>query len=403
MDVGTESGIAGSPILFNEDGSRVTGLDAEWLAMRTGLPVKEAVLGPLPDAGGLTGTIQRVYLKDVEGQVLAVMILKTLIGDNLSTSVIQGLAREALFFNDYGLSSRVEVNIPKVYYAFGDMGTGRKMVLMEAINGIQSGLFFGPGTPLNKGKNLEEIAESAGNPSPANICRLAVIEAAKLHAPYWNKVNELNTSESWLRHYSWYFGKDRDTWEAAQNQAVTGMQHALKKVSMGASMMRWEPTLLDLVKESIAKISWEMFQKRISEGFPWTLVHGDYHPANMMYTGKYDQGDLVILDWEVVGVGSGPQDIAQYMISHASPSLRRSCESSLLEVYQYELRCRGVQISIESCKAEYIIGGIEKWVWLLGLLAGILPDSDLQYFHDQMFAFMTDHKIDASKVGQPRP
>ena len=43
--------------------------------------------------------------------------------------------------------------------------------------------------------------------------------------------------------------------------------------------------------------------------------------------------DLILLDWEMVGVGSGPQDIGQYMISHTAPEERRANEKMLVEHY----------------------------------------------------------------------
>lgn len=41
----------------------------------------------------------------------------------------------------------------------------------------------------------------------------------------------------------------------------------------------------------------------------WTLVHGDYHPANQLIDPTITiKGDVevVSLDWEMVGLGSGP-------------------------------------------------------------------------------------------------
>jgi aminoglycoside phosphotransferase (APT) family kinase protein len=36
----------------------------------------------------------------------------------------------------------------------------------------------------------------------------------------------------------------------------------------------------------------------------WTLVHGDYHPANQLYNPKTKE--ITTVDWEMVGLGSGP-------------------------------------------------------------------------------------------------
>jgi len=56
----------------------------------------------------------------------------------------------------------------------------------------------------------------------------------------------------------------------------------------------------------------------------------------------------------------------------------------------------------EECWDEYIAGGCERWVWLLALISGMCPDALTQYFHDQLAAFMTDHKVSAESIGMPR-
>ena len=152
-------------------------------------------------------------------------------------------------------------------------------------------------------------------------------------------------------------------------------------------------------------------------------VHGDFHPANMMWQrlvcdGEPLSGRLVILDWEVVGLGSGPQDLAQYLISHASPELRRSCEIQLVQEYYATLTggesasnsMPGVSPSVvdhsgysfEMCWAEYVAGGSERWIWLLALLSTMCPDSMNQYFHDQVGAFLRDHEVTPESIGMPR-
>lgn len=63
------------------------------------------------------------------------------------------LAREALFYQN--MANNLKVKIPKVYYAFGDMETGVKVIIMQDMSSfIQAGYFFGPGNPTNWGKDL---------------------------------------------------------------------------------------------------------------------------------------------------------------------------------------------------------------------------------------------------------
>eukprot|EP00974_Lingulodinium_polyedra_P033764 3246469-Lingulodinium_polyedra.AAC.1 len=65
------------------------------------------------------------------------------------------------------------------------------------------------------------------------------------------------------------------------------------------------------MNQAMASISWERYQEQMKTK-PWTLVHGDHHPANIMWiVGDDEDGDYPLLvDFEVVGLGSGPQDIA---------------------------------------------------------------------------------------------
>ena len=125
-----------------------------------------------------------------------------------------------------------------------------------------------------------------------------------------------------------------------------------------------------------------------------------------------------LVDWEVVGVGSGAQDIGQYMMSHMAPAARRLCEDRLLKVYYDKLQatiasrvvdsadvvpdgCRG-DYTFEKCKREYVYGGVERWMFLLIILAGMCPNNMQQYFLNQVEAFALDHGVTAESIGMSR-
>lgn len=140
------------------------------------------------------------------------------------------------------------------------------------------------------------------------------------------------------------------------------------------------------------------------------MVHGDFHPANMMWKPipSYDKtkasGLIYFLDWEMVGIGSGPQDLAQFFISHVSSETRRICELKLLREYYEALNetITNDRFSWEDCKRDYSHGGAERWIWLLPLLAEMCPDKMVQFFHDQLQQFLEDHNLNASNIGMPR-
>ncbi len=213
-----------------------------------------------------------------------------------------------------------------------------------------------------------------------------------------------------------------EEWQGVQDTAAKKWADTKEKIAAGTSTINWDPAVVASVDASFAKISWDTYQQEMASGDrPWTLVHGDLHPANMMLRwGKNGAApSLVILDWEVVGLGCGPQDLAQYLISHATPELRREIEEQLVREYYAVLT--GVDVAHwagaaeadrhfvdgsvytwEMCWRDYVQGGSERWVWLFAYLTGLCPDNMNQYFHDQVGAFMRDHGVSAENIGMPR-
>ncbi len=79
-----------------------------------------------------------------------------------------------------------------------------------------------------------------------------------------------------------------------------------------------------------------------------------------------------LVDWEMVGIGSGAQDLGQYVISNMDRKKRAECERKLIEEYFAEiLKCGVTNYTFEECWREYTIGGTERWLWFLCYFAGI--------------------------------
>ena len=74
-----------------------------------------------------------------------------------------------------------------------------------------------------------------------------------------------------------------------------------------------------------------------------------------------------------------------------------------MRAYYQRLQQRGVaDLSWEQCWREYVSGGVERWVWLLALLASMCPPAMTQYFQDQLAAFVRDHGVGPESIGMPR-
>eukprot|EP01038_Epipyxis_sp_PR26KG_P005120 gene5120-7133_t len=384
-------------------------------------------------AGGMIAHMKKIKVHYINGSS-QLFVLKSMPEAGQQRSKELGLVREAFFYTYLAPHMRAHgVNVAQSTYCYGDFTTGAKSILLEDLNesSIQSGYFFGGGSPLNWGKDLtslisrEAINGDLSNIStPIDISKDAFINAARMHALFWNDHNLLQTK--WIRATEWLKNENHVSWLASQNHAAEIWNKTKSKILDGQSKVAWSPHVLECMDKSISLISWEVYQQELKDR-PWTLVHGDFHPANIMWKINDNKDNFsnssrsVLLDWEAVGVGSGPQDIAQYLISHMDPITRKENENELVQIYyntlistvsdvkslvddSIEQKCRvdSEKYKLEDCWYDYRQGGVRRWVWLLALLSGMCPDPMVQYFHDQLEAFMIDHNVTTDNIGMPR-
>lgn len=145
---------------------------------------------------------------------------------------------------------------------------------------------------------------------------MAFEAAAKMHAPYWNK-NETLSNLKWLRGVGWINNQDETSWMNYQKQGVNMWKNA--KLKMGELNIEtklyndgvsWDLNLIECINASMAKVEgngdgddgyhqgWLKYQNEINIR-PQTLVHGDFHPANMMIA---NAERMIMLDFEQVGM-----------------------------------------------------------------------------------------------------
>ena len=327
-----------------------------------------------------------------------------------------GLAREALFYNE--LAPRVSSSVtndnnhitPKTYFSWGNMETGEKMVLMEDLSAdmIDSGVLFGPGNPNNWSRDLPAMIQASfpkpdtlPPPTAAQVTKNTFMAIAKVHAHFWNNHTLFCKEDSWLRGSDWIQGQGQASWEASQSI----IQDIWKRPAVQERVQtQWDPIVKSIIEASMKQISWGHYLKCLSERKHFTLVHGDFWPGNIMISTK-DPDQIQIIDWEMVGLGSGPQDLGQYVLSNMEPSERRACEHDILREYYNELTRLGVENwSWEECWKEYRLGGLERWIWFLVYFNG--QEGPLldwaKFFHDQVAAFVKDHDIKPEEIGPPR-
>lgn len=387
-------------------------LNPAWLGAQLGRPVFEVVREDMVGAGGFHAEMFRILVRFSEGGSATYVVKSTGPSDMRKA---MGLAREALFYRQLApvlvarLGGRVRL-LPHVVCAHGSMATGRKLIVMEDLSAsVQSGYFFGPGSPHNWDNDLGALTHG-WDLSPEAVTTMAFQSAARMHAAFWQD-NSLLEYE-WLRGSQWLRGEGQAAWTDALEVAASAWARAKAKWDQLESgscepVVVYDPLVVQCIDASFAKASWTGFQEEV-QARPWTLAHGDFHPANMMVQKSLDGGEFGIctVDFEVIGLGSGPQDLGQYMISHCPPDVRASIERAAVEAYCAGLARFNASIAtsmpVEAAWLEYVNGGAGRWMWMLPVLVDMCPPKMVQFFHDQVRAFLRTHGVSAKNVPMPR-
>lgn len=359
-------------------------------------------------AGGLSAQIIRLEVIASEG-ISHRVILKRTKPERVEMSNSLGIAREAEFFAHFAAVLDPEsLFLPKTYYAAVEKD-GYKVVIMEDLkerHGVQAGYFFGANSLLNWGKNLPELTAHFPKVTDQGVTIRAFELGAKLHGRFWQDTTLLE--KPYLRAGFWFQGQGEESFNSTAQYAVNTWKQ-FRSQQEKEKTVEVSQKIVDLMENCIAKLSFVDYQA-MWKSKPWTMVHGDFHPANFMVVDS-EHGrdfDLIMLDWEAVGVGSGPQDLGQFMISHSSSAARKASEEEALAVYLKELnanlKARNIdEVTAEYVKQEYVEGGLCRWAWLFPVCASLCPAKGTQYFHDQMLEFMEEHNVEPSTMGMLRP
>ena len=244
--------------------------------------------------------------------------------------------------------------------------------------------------------NLRPLTEEE-KVDPVVIARKCFQAIAKFHAARFMDKAALDIP--WVQGREWSKGEGAAAWEKDMGNIASSWKATRAKTDDDG--VNWSPLVLSLLDASIEKCSFDDYVKDL-QVHPWALIHGDFHPANIMWDTQ--EKVVKLLDWQVVSIRDPTSDLGQFLISHMTPEMRRSCEESLVKDYYTALIENGVDsnaYSWESCWKRYSITGFRRWVFLLAYIATLGMPSLTQYFNDQMLAFAQDHQLTPEIMEQP--
>ncbi len=81
---------------------------------------------------------------------------------------------------------------------------------------------------------------------------------------------------------------------------------------------------------------------------PSTLLHGDWRLDNLFF----DDGEVVVIDFQIMGTGAGSYDLGYFMSQSMPTELRHGREDELFEHYTKSLSAGGVDRSIDDIRRQ---------------------------------------------------
>lgn len=362
-------------------------ISSRWLSRILSRDVKKCSMQSLKDEGGWVGLMYRlnVVFDDSSTTTLVLKTSKPSFQGRLFT-ISCGHEREAFFYNS-SFSTSLQSMLPKVYYAYGSTLLGEYVLVMQDLSIECESVKFSFGNQVF-GVSDEMKDLISGFPEPKFILYQCAKQCAEINLRFWNDCNVLSSPA--VKGGDWYLGKGRMAWESAIGRAFQVWEKQKSSIQQREGL-HISQDLVDIIDGSFALSNWKNFQIHIGEN-PFTLSHGDFHAGNMMRNRIPKFSTVFLVDWSEFGVGEPGSDLGQMLISDVSPHLMEKHGRSMIRQYWQCLIDGGVDIAafpFEKCWDTFCRSGVERWIWLFCIIIEMdLPSVCVQYFHDQIMAFI---------------
>ena len=227
--------------------------------------------------------------------------------------VLGNYIREVNFYRH--LAPTALISTPKCYFADVDEASSEFVLIMEDLAPAEQG-------DQLKGCTLEQA-------------RLAVREAAHLHASHWadEKIEDL----------AWVSGTRAAGVRPAPDRKALWQVFCAR---YGDRMSAESRHIGDVLNANFA--AYESYYRG-----PKSLVHIDYRPDNMMFATKKGGRPIAVLDWQSLAFGCGATDVAYFLAGALERDHRRSVEKDLLKEYRERMAELGVEYDFETLWRDY--------------------------------------------------
>jgi len=279
----------------------IEAVDASWMAAALDQPITSVAHEQIGVGVGVSSSVYRSTLTGAPFETVIVK-LPALAEEAVFTSmVLRMYIREVRFFAN--LAAESPIRVPTGYFGRVDEETSRFVQVMEDMGAMRI-------VDQNVGMGVDDALQ-------------AVDELALWHAHWWSRVDPL---------------VDRGDLVCLSDPVypavlpvvfAEGWEKLCEEMPIAEEIRRVAPGWSERMPSLLASLSTD----------PTTLCHGDYRADNIMFDGD---GRVVLLDFQLVGRGSGAYDLAYFVTQSLAPDLAATHETELFNRWRDGLINAGV-------------------------------------------------------------
>ena len=273
-----------------------------WLTEVAGLSCEVAEVEQIGVGIGVSSALYRVHLSGAGCPASVIVKLPALDPAAVFTStMLRMYIREVTFFER--LAADVPVRVPTFHHGQVDEETSRFVVVMEDLAGMRA-------VDQLEGMQVEDVER-------------AVDALAAWHARWWRSADDLAATGVTVS-----LG---DPIYPAVLPLVfgEGWQKMAGEMEVAPSISAIAPRFSDAIAGLLDDLSQQ----------PTTMLHGDYRADNILFDAD---GQPVLLDFQLIGTGSGAYDLAYFVTQSLEPDVAAAQERRLFDRWRDGLRAGGV-------------------------------------------------------------
>jgi aminoglycoside phosphotransferase (APT) family kinase protein len=234
-------------------------------------------------------------------------------------------AKELGFYRD--LQPHLEVPTPRPIVAEIDPSTARFVLLMSDLRGSVQG-------DQLAGCDLE-------------LAAVAAETIATLHAPTWGRTDEV-VAHGWI--------PEPAPARLEEHRQLLRFFLPGFRVQLADHLSADDLALGDWVADHFVDLA-------VAQPLPRCIVHNDFRLDNLLIDRSGPTGPrLTVVDWQTIGVGAGPVDVAYFVGTGLHTEPAEADERAVVERYRARLAALGVDAGADDVWRSYVLGSISGYV-----------------------------------------